>query len=140
MSQGNVEVIRRAFDAFNGGDRLAFLQLYDDDIVLRIGDFTIESGSYYGATEVEHQYARLFAPFGESYRVEISELIAVGDSVVVVHCARARGQRSGAEVGAPGAAIFTLRGGKIIRIDQLADRSEALAALGVSEQDAHADS
>jgi ketosteroid isomerase-like protein len=133
MSQENVEVIRRAFDAFNDGNRAAFLDLYDDDIVLRIGAFSIESGSYYGAEAVEHQYTRLFAPFGATYRVEVDELIEVGDSTVVIHRARARGQRSGAEVVASQAAIFTMRGGKIIRIDHLANRDEALEAMGLTE-------
>jgi uncharacterized protein len=133
MSQENVDVIRRAFDAFNDGNRMAFLKLYDDDIVLRIGPPSIESGSYYGAEAVEHQYTRLFAPFGATYRIEVVDLIEVGDSVVVIHRVRARGQRSGAEVVASEAAIFTMRGGKIIRIDQFADRDEALEALGLAQ-------
>ena|SRR3989442_275754 len=141
MSQGNVEIIRHAFEAFNEGDFSVFLSLYDEDIVLRISPPSIESGSFYGAKAVEHHYRRFFAPFGETYRVEIEELIEAGDSVLVLHRARARGRRSGAEVESmTTAAIFTIRGGKIIRIDQPADREEALEAVGLSELDTHADS
>lgn len=56
MSQGNVEIIRHAFEAFNDGDFSVFLNLYDEDIVLRISPPSIESGSYYGAVAVQHQY------------------------------------------------------------------------------------
>ena len=36
--------------------------------------------------------------------------------------------------------IFTMRGGKIIRIDHPIDLDHALEAVGLSEQDAQADS
>ena len=134
MSQENVEVIRQAFESFNGGNREVFLSLYDDDIVLHIAPPSIDAGTYYGAEDVERQYARMFAPFGETYRVEIDELIAAGDSVVVFSRAKGRGRRSGVEVeGLPGWGIFTMRGGRIIRIDHPADRAETLQAVGLSE-------
>jgi ketosteroid isomerase-like protein len=134
MSQENVEIIRQQFEAFNGGDRAAFLGLYDEDIVLHIAPPSIDAGSYYGAEEVERQYSRLFAPFGKTYRVEIDELIDAGDSVVVFSRAKGRGRRSGVEVeGLPACGIFTMRGGKIIRIDHPADRAEALEAVGLLE-------
>jgi ketosteroid isomerase-like protein len=134
MSQENVEIIRRAFEAFNGGNRAAFLSFYDDDIVLHIAPPSIDAGSYYGAEEVERQYTRMFAPFGETYRVEIEDLIDAGDSVVVCSRPKGRGRRSGAAVeGPPGWGVFTMRAGRIIRIDHPADRAEALEAVGLSE-------
>jgi ketosteroid isomerase-like protein len=134
MSRENLEIIRHAFEAFNEGDFSAFLDLYDEDIVLRIAPPSIESGSFYGAKAVEDQYRRFFAPFGESYRVEIEELIEAGDSVLVLHRARARGRRSGAEVESVNQwGIFTMRGGRIIRIDQAADRKKAFEAVGLQE-------
>jgi hypothetical protein len=39
-----------------------------------------------------------------------------------------------------GAAIWTIRGGKVARIEFHNDRAKALKAAGLSEQDAHADS
>src|SRR6188508_844016 len=132
MSQENVEIIRQAFEAFNRGEPEMFLELYDEDIVLHIGPPSIDAGSYYGAEEVERQYARLFAPFGETYRIEIAESIDAGDSVLVFSRAKGRGRRSGVEVEGPlTCGIFTMRGGRIIRIDHPADRAEALAIVGL---------
>src|SRR5690348_16932468 len=140
MSQENVEAIRQAFEAYNSGDPSVFLDLYDPDIVLRVSTAYIESGTYHGAAEVEHWYRRWFASFGESYRMTLGELIDAGDSVVVTYDASARGRSSGAEVAWRSISlIFTMRGGKIIRIDHPIDLDEALEAVGLSERDAHAE-
>jgi ketosteroid isomerase-like protein len=134
MSEENVEIIRHAFDAFNEGDYSAFLNLYDADIVLHVSEPSIEAGSHYGAEAVEHYYRRFFAPFGETYHVEIEDLIEAGDSVLAFYRARARGRLSGAEVESGNfSSIFTMRGSKIIRIDHPADRKDALEAIGLSE-------
>jgi ketosteroid isomerase-like protein len=76
----------------------------------------------------------------ESYRVEIEDLIDAGDEVVVLP--RDYGRRAGtaAEVSVMGAAVWTVRDGKIARVAFYLNRSEALEAVGLSEEDAHADS
>jgi ketosteroid isomerase-like protein len=141
MSQENVEIIRQAFEAYDSGDPSAFLDLYDPDIVLRVEPPFVESGTYHGAQEVEHWYTRFFGSFGASYRMELKEVIEAGDSVVAIHQPRARGRSSGAEVRSRSVpVIFTMRGGKVIRIDHPASRQAALEAVGLSEQDARADS
>ena len=71
----------------------------------------------------------------------LRELIDAGDSVVAIYDAGARGRSSGAEVAWRSIPlIFTMRGGKIIRIDHPIDLDEALEAVGLSKQDAHAES
>src|SRR5262245_37985734 len=90
---------------------------------------------------VERRYTGMFAPFGEAYRIEVEELIVAGDSVVVFHRASGRGRASGVEVeGLPTWGIYTMRGGKVIRIDHPANRAEAFAAVGLSGQDGHGES
>src|SRR5262245_52408601 len=141
MSQENVETIRHAFEAYNRGDPSVFLDLYDPDIVLRVSSSWIESGTYHGAEAVEHWYRRFFGTFGESYRITLTELIDAGESVIAIHDASGRGRLSGAEVERSSIpVILTMRGGKIIRIDHPIDFDEALEAVGLSEQDAHAES
>src|SRR5687767_5378986 len=98
MSQENVELVLRAFDAFNEGDSAFFLSLYDPDIVLTVGAPAIDSGVYHGAEAVESFYRQFFATFGGTYRFEAEEVVDVGDSVLVIAKASARGRRSGAAV------------------------------------------
>ena len=57
----------------------------------------------------------------------------LGDRVVVTVRLTARGRGSGIEVDARFYDVFTLRGGKIVRMDQFAERSEALEAVGLSK-------
>ena len=141
MSQENLELLRRAYEAFNDGDPSVFLDHYDPDIVLWVGPHSIEAGTVLGAATVEQWFTEYFAPFGSSLRIDIEEFVEVGDSVVVLTIERARGRRSGAEITSrQHPIVYTLRAGKIIRIDLHASRAEALEAVGLSEQDAHADS
>ena len=133
MSAENVELLRRAYKAFNEGDRSVFLEHYDPDILLWVSPSYPESGTVLGAADVERWFAEFFAPFGRSFRVEPEELIEVGDSVVVLTTELAQGRRSGAEVSTrQHTLIYTLRAGKIIRIDIHVGRSDALAAVGVA--------
>ena len=54
--------------------------------------------------------------------------------------AKWRGKGSAAEGETPVQIAFWLRAGKVFRIKTFSDRRDALEAVGLSEQDAHADS
>ena len=76
-----------------------------------------------------------------TYYDEIEEVFAVGDDRVVV-LGREHGHRldTGAEVVAEGAGVYTVRDGKIARVEYYARRAEALEAVGLAEEDAHTES
>jgi ketosteroid isomerase-like protein len=69
----------------------------------------------------------------ESYRVEIEDLIDAGDEVVVLP--RDYGRRAGMamEVSVVGAAVWTVRDGKVARVAFHLNRSDAFEAIGHSE-------
>ncbi len=77
---------------------------------------------------------------GTSIDFEVDEVVAIGDSVVVLIHVTARGKISGAEVDVRFYAHAKLRDDKVIYAYDHEDRAEALEAVGLSEQDAHADS
>ena len=134
MSQENVEFLRRAYEALNDGDPYVFLEHYDPNILLWVWPGFPESGCFLGAASVERYFAELFAPFGGSFRVEPEEFIEVGGFSGRPDHRPAVGRRSGAEVGGwRHPLIYTLRAGKIIRIDVHAGRTDALEAVGLSE-------
>jgi len=70
----------------------------------------------------------------ESYRTEVEDLLDAGDGVVVV-LVRDYGRRTGmdAEIRVDGAAIWTVRRGKIVRAAFYGDRKQALDAVGLSK-------
>jgi ketosteroid isomerase-like protein len=57
----------------------------------------------------------------------------MGDHVVAAVRLRGRGRGSGVEVDARFYEVYTLSHGKILRMDQFTQRSEALQAVGLRE-------
>src|SRR5204863_479952 len=84
-----------------------------------------------------------FATLGEVFddvRVEIEEMTDAGeDRLVVVVRVTGRGRGSGANVEQRNTQVWTFGDTKIARIDSYMNRNDALEAVGVSEQDAHAE-
>jgi ketosteroid isomerase-like protein len=73
----------------------------------------------------------------ESYRTDVEDAIDAGDEVLVL--VRDYGRRAGmaVEVSLMGASVWTVRDGKIAKAAFYPNRSDALEATGLSEQDAH---
>jgi ketosteroid isomerase-like protein len=125
MSQENVEIVRR------------FLVVDDLDEALRYADpgivwNPVEELSAQGHDAVRASTARWKSEW-DDYELIPEEFADMGDRVVVTVRFRARGRGSGIEVDARLYDVFTLRGGKIVRMDQFAEQSEALEAVGLSE-------
>jgi ketosteroid isomerase-like protein len=73
----------------------------------------------------------------EAWREEpettVEEVIGNGDHVVVIACFRGRGRGSGVRVAERLYEVYTLRTGKVLRVDEFSDRDQALEAAGLRE-------
>ena len=69
----------------------------------------------------------------DELKVTFEEIIDAGDQVVVVAHHKGRGQASGVEVDTRFYEVYTLRQGKVSRVDEYIERAEALEAVGLSE-------
>ena len=94
---------------------------------------------YRGHEGVRRLFRVIYDAFDEIH-VEYSEVRDLGDRVVAIGRIRMRGKGSGAETESPAAVVIDIRTGRRIRIQTYLDPQEALEAVGLSEQDAHADS
>jgi ketosteroid isomerase-like protein len=137
MSQANVELVRRGFEAFNlgGSEARASEAMLAPDIVwevaLGVADF---DGVYRGREGVRQFWQTFFAELDE-FQINVEELIDCGERVFCATRAVGRGRHSGA-VGAAGQRtfpVFTVRDGLIVRYQLFADRQRALEAAGLSE-------
>jgi uncharacterized protein len=140
MSQENVEIVRRGFNAFTRGDTALFLELLDPDVEWIPLMATLESRVYRGHDGVRQWLEGLAADW-QFFEVHSEDFRDLGDRVLVLGHWRARGRASGVEIeNQPGTWLFDVKGGKTVRLQTYTDRAEALEAVGLSEQDAHPDS
>jgi ketosteroid isomerase-like protein len=139
MSQENVEIVRRGYEVFERGDIQAILGLMDPEIEARFDPSMPDPEPRYGHDGFVSWLQSWLEPW-ERYRIEVDELIDVGERVIAVCREFGRRKDSGFEVEQPTYHVWTLKGGKAVRLDATYERAYALEAAGLSEQDAHADS
>jgi ketosteroid isomerase-like protein len=97
------------------------------------------TGVYRGADAARNWWREWYAAW-DTLRFEY-ELADAGDRVVALLDLRLRGRSTGIEFPpAEGAWVFTFRDGRVIHQKLYMSHDEALEAVGLSEQDAHADS
>ena len=138
MSQENVEIVKAVIEAVNRGDLDAAFQDAAPGFEL---DFSRAVGPWRGvfgfdqARRVTEEIREIW----ESARLEPQEFIEAGDLVVVPGTQHVKG-RGGIEVVARATFVWTIRNGAIERMVMYQEKEDALEAVGLSEQDAHADS
>ena len=131
MSQENVEVVRRLFDAIDRRDYESASGLLAEEVTWQ-PFFTVESFLQVGNEAVREAWERNVEAMGA--RPEADEYIAVGDDRVVVRLRFvALGTTSGLALEAPAGQIYTVKQGKITRLETFRSHAEALEAAGLSE-------
>jgi ketosteroid isomerase-like protein len=137
MSQENVEIVRAMFEAYSAGDMDAFRELHDPDVIGRMPEGWPEPG-FVGREAVMRQFEQLRETFDATSVRPISDFIDAGDRVVVRLAYHGEGH--GPEMNFEMTQVITVRNGKILYREYFWDHAEALEAVGLSEQDAHAGS
>jgi uncharacterized protein len=130
MSQENVEIVRAIYDEWMHGEMA--LARFDRDISMFESPTLPGAASAIGIDAVRH-YMESFANYWDKICFEPQEYVEAGDQVVVVARLVGRGKSSGVDVTRTWAYVWTLRGGKALRLDGFADRAEALKAVGLEE-------
>ena len=139
MSQ-NSDRLRAGYERFNKTRR------YDTDLLAP--DFEMQqapsiidtAGVFRGRAAVIDVLRELEEAF-EELSWEVEKLFEVPDGRVVVFVrARARGRGSGVKTDNRIAHLWTFRDDRAVRMVVFEEQSEALEAVGLSDQDAHADS
>ena len=134
MSQENVEVVRRIYDALDRPDAVAALwhPEVEFDVSRDIWAAVVGGGHYRGPDGVRDWMLDLYGAWGQ-LDLDCKELIDAGDEVVSVLSVHGRGKASGIEVGYQPAGIWTIHRGQVVRVIWFASREQALEAVGLSE-------
>jgi ketosteroid isomerase-like protein len=141
MSQENVEIVRRIWEAAERRDDEAVFALHHTEIVWEshyVGPIE-GSGVHHGHAGVRQFFRDWLESFG-NYEADAETFIEVGDKVVVGYRVSGRGRGSGVEVDMIRWNVYELTNGLVTRVEVFDAKAEALEAAGLSAQDAHADS
>jgi uncharacterized protein len=134
MSQQNVEIVRRVYEAAARRDAESVLALYDPEVELDNSRLEVAGwDEVYRGHEGLRRFFRQWHEAWDEIEYDFDELIDAGDQVISVVSRRGRGRASGAQVELHVALVWTLREGRVVRVVWYPTRKEALEAAGLSE-------
>jgi ketosteroid isomerase-like protein len=133
LSDENVQIVRRTFDAWYRRDLPELLELYDEDVsIMPLTGTRVESGGYRGHDGAA-AYLEEIKEVWEEMRPYADDLRSSGDTVVVIGGCRVRGRESGAEADTAMAWVIRLNEGRIVSTRAFPDASAALAEAGLED-------
>ena len=124
----NIEVIQELTRLWNAGDMDGMLELYAEDAVTVTGPHWPEQATSRGRDEIRAGMEEWQAMW-ETTRVVVDSLEEEGHNKVVATGAwHIRGRASGIEGAMPLFILFTIRDGRVARLEWFEDRDTAVAA------------
>ena len=140
MSGTNVELVRLGIDATNRRDLATLEAMWTEDGEFR-STFAASEGRVFRGQQRFRDFFDALDEVFDDIRLEVGEITDVDeDRLIAVLRTSGRGKGSGVNVEQRNWTVWTFVDSKIARIDSYMNRTEALEAVGLSEQDAHADS
>jgi ketosteroid isomerase-like protein len=121
----NLEIVREMLADYIRGNYEAAVPAFAQDV-----EVVTSLERFHGHTGVVEE-AQRWEEMWLDYRFEVKDLIAVGDKVVLLYYQVGKSKESGVEVEERAGWVYTLREGKIVRVEMFQDRETALLAAGV---------
>jgi ketosteroid isomerase-like protein len=138
MSQENVEIVRRFYELFNRGDWIAWADQLDEAVEYVNAVEAVIPGTRHGRDATLAAFQD-FHSMWQAPHIEVEKLIATEEQVVALVRFSGAGGGSGVPTSRVFGDVITVHAGKIVRFEWFGDPTQALEAVGLSEQDAHAD-
>ena len=121
----HVEVVREMLEDYLRGDYEAALPAFAHDV-----EVVTSLERFHGPAGVVKE-AKRWDEMWSDYRFEVEGLVDAGDRVVLLYHQVGKAKESGVEVSERAGWVYTLREGKITRVEMFQDREAALRAAGV---------
>jgi ketosteroid isomerase-like protein len=132
MSEENVEVVRRVYEALLRDDLDGALEMMDPEVEYVNPEYAVEPGIRYGHDGIRANVENMRTAF-EFWRFEPEQFVDAGERVIVVGTFHGRGRDSGVEFERRMSRLWTLRDGKVVRYQWFDNADEALEAAGLRE-------
>ena len=133
MSRENVEIVRRAWQAYVSGGVEATFDFWTEDCVFEEFPEMPESAVYVGRDRLS-EAAEHFTEMWSDLEFEPVEFIDAGENLVIAVVAyRGRGVASGAPLDALASWLYEMRDGRVSRARSFTTKQQALEAAGLRE-------
>ncbi len=133
MSDGNVEVVRQIFEAFNNRDWEVWESYHHPDFEWSDPPEAPGGGTHRGVGDVRRSMEE-FLETGDDWQVEVEAVEAVAkDRVLMRGRSVFAGRASGFPVEDPLFQLFDLEDGRVRRVQTFRSTREALEAAGLSQ-------
>ena len=132
ISDDSVEVVRKAWEAWERGDMQAVFDFYDPEVEWDMSESDVpDMGVFQGHDGVRRFFREWMAPFHDYYAH--AEDFALGSDGVLVRMRQGgRGKESGADVEMPPLwQLYRLRAGRAVRVEIYRDERRAREAAGL---------
>ena len=130
MTETNVDIVRRGYEAFGRGDVNGLLALLHDQITwVTPGPADLSTS---GRRTSPQEVGAFFGTLSELYefqRFEPAEFVAQGNRVVVIGSETVRVKATGAVLDLDWIHVFTVRDGKVVAFQEYFDTAAVVAAM-----------
>ena len=127
MAEANGEALQRGYQALNRGDLSGVLKLLDPEIEWHEPEPSPDAGAHTGRDSFERFFRSWIDSF-DGFRVEPEQVLERDDKLIAVVHQSGRGRASGVEVDARLAHVWTVKNGRAIRWEAIANVEDALRA------------
>jgi ketosteroid isomerase-like protein len=124
--------VRALYEAGTRGDWELVYGFFDPEIEWIPPTHSLTAGTYRGPEQAAAEVKAWTEPFAD-FEWEPRDLIVAGDRIVVEGVMRGRGRESGVEVKQDEFHVWTVRNGKIVRLEMHHERAAALRAAGLGD-------
>jgi ketosteroid isomerase-like protein len=132
VSPSNVAAVRSVYDSWGKGDFRGGVELFDPRVTFVIRAGFPDAGTYTGLDEIAG-YTRQFLEPWTRITIQAEELVDAGDAVLATVYQQGVGTGSGVDTGFRYWQVWSLRDGRVVRLENFRDRAEALAAAGLPD-------
>ncbi len=134
MSQENVELVRRIFDLWNGPGMSPAQRpdFFAPEVRFDLSGRKLNPAVYDGYEGLD-RFTSEVGEVWDEFSIRLTELIDADPKVVSVMHATGRGRGSGIEIEGAMAWVWTLREGRVVRVDGDFEREQGLEAAGLEE-------
>lgn len=128
MSESNLEIVKRGYEALETGGFEDWLPFFDPEFEMTTpAALASEPGTYRGPEGIRRWWEEFYEAMDE-VRLEPHEFHEVGELVVVPFSIHARGRSTGLETEQKAVQVWHLQAGKAIHLELFGELEEAMSA------------